>query len=189
MSAYVDGAGYNNQSVIHTILPESIGKLVEITNALSSDEQLDSTFTRSDLVEVNNPLINPDEKEYKLAYNNHISLLFLCDKNETVKQVLIGSTEMGYRELFYDYIDIFYRIAGINKPEEMAYYLAALYGDSFTWENMIRHIVSYNGLRIKCSSFIIDGWAIDFTYDLSGIPQMMIYKGTLISRSFPYYSN
>ena len=120
-----------------------------------------------------------------IDYNNQIRIQIVCDPiDEEVKRIEVYSSLMGERDLFRDYMDIFYKISKIPKNDVITNLLSFFYGEEFVWENMMSHTRTYNRLQIESPTFYIDGWAVRFSYDLSGIPCMRIYNGTINKPNF-----
>ena len=118
---------------------------------------------------------------YAMAQSDHVSegnIVFNYSEEKEDSEFFIpeGSTTVD--------ISIFYKISKIPKNDVITNLLSFFYGEEFVWENMMSHTRTYNRLQIESPTFYIDGWAVRFSYDLSGIPCMRIYNGTINKPNF-----
>ena len=202
-SPRIDSIGNDIQGFIYTFRQETMGELesnIGILFPSIKQEQIQIIDSDSIVVPNTDTLIvkklprsnkitdatySIAENTYLIDYNNQIRIQIVCDPiDEEVKRIEVYSSLMGERDLFRDYMDIFYKIKKIKKNDVITNLLSFFYGEEFVWENMMSHTRTYNRLQIESPTFYIDGWAVRFSYDLSGIPCMRIYNGTINKPSF-----
>ena len=202
-SPRIDSIGNDIQGFIYTFRQETMGELesnIGILFPSIKQEQIQIIDSDSIVVPNTDTLIvkklprsnkitdatySIAENTYLIDYNNQISIQIVCDSiDEEVKRIEVYSSLMGERDLFRDYMDIFYKISKIPKNDVITNLLSFFYGEEFVWENMMSHTRTYNRLQIESPTFYIDGWAVRFSYDLSGIPCMRIYNGTINKPNF-----
>lgn len=187
----IDSYGNNIQPIIYVFRPEAFEEIDSLfSRFISSTDQIQSKLTQIECKNEDDTIESTHmiEKSYVIDYNDHISVHIPYDDNKKYKKIIVQSTLMDDQELFNEYMDLFYKISDLPKNEVLCNYLSMLHGEQFAWEKMVYHTRSFNilyrektyyRLHVAAPSLFMNGWAIDFSYDMKGIPQMTISRGSV----------